>query len=153
MYILHTALGDYRNLNIYVFFIYLFIFGCAHGIGPKIESELPAMMDTTPWQCQILNLLSLSRNYMCLWVGLFQVLFFSFLATPRHKEFPGQGSDPSCLCDLCSNCINTRSFNPLCQPGAEPVFWCCRDTTKPIVPQQELLYVFLNQLYSSIIYT
>ena len=38
--------------------------------------------------------------------------FFSFLATPWHMEFPGQGSDPSCSCDL--RCSNARCFNPLC---------------------------------------
>ena len=38
--------------------------------------------------------------------------FFSFLATTWHMEFPGQGSDPSCSCDL--RCSNARCFNPLC---------------------------------------
>ena len=40
---------------------------------------------------------------------------FFFLATPEHMEFPGQGSDPSCSCDLHHSYGNARSFNPLCQ--------------------------------------
>ena len=36
---------------------------------------------------------------------------FLFLATPRHMEFPGQGSDPSCCCHLC------WILNPLCWTG------------------------------------
>ena len=40
-------------------------------------------------------------------------IFFSFLATPRHIEFPDQRSDLSCSCNLCHSCGNTRSFNPL----------------------------------------
>ena len=34
----------------------------------------------------------------------------SFLATPWHTEFPGQGSDPSCSCDLHPNCGNAGSL-------------------------------------------
>ena len=33
-------------------------------------------------------------------------IFFSFLATPQHMQFLGQGSDPSCSCDLCCSCGN-----------------------------------------------
>ena len=43
--------------------------------------------------------------------------FFFFLADPQHMEFPGQGSDPSHIFDLCRSYSNAGSFNPLCQPG------------------------------------
>ena len=49
--------------------------------------------------------------------------FFFFWPPPRHMEFPGQGSDLSCRCNLC--CSNTSSFNPLCQ---------ARDQTCVLVP-------------------
>ena len=41
--------------------------------------------------------------------------FSSFLAIHKHMEFPGQGSDLSCSCDLRCSCCNAGSFNPLCQ--------------------------------------
>ena len=67
----------------------------------------------------------------------FVSVFVSFiLATLRLMEFPGKGSDPSHSCDLRgngSNCSNAGSFNQLCQAGAKPVSWCCRDATNPIV--------------------
>ena len=56
--------------------------------------------------------------------------FFSFLATPRHMEFLGQGSDPSHSCDPHRSCI---SFNPLCWAGDRT-----RDAANAIAPQQEL---------------
>ena len=34
-------------------------------------------------------------------------------------EFPGKGSDPSHSCDLCWNCSNAGSFNPLSPGTAE----------------------------------
>ena len=52
--------------------------------------------------------------------------FFFFLATWRHMEFLGQGSDPSCSCDLHYSCGNARCFNPLCWAG---------DGTSVLVPQ------------------
>ena len=39
--------------------------------------------------------------------------FSSFLATPQHMEFSGQGLDPSFSCDPCRSCGNARSINPL----------------------------------------
>ena len=44
--------------------------------------------------------------------------FFSFLSTPQHLEFLGQGSDPSYSCDL--HCIwsNTRSLTHCAGPGS-----------------------------------
>ena len=57
--------------------------------------------------------------------------FFFFLTTSWHMEFPGQGSDLSHSCNLHCSRGNARL-------GIEPVFWCCRDATDPIAPQQEL---------------
>ena len=57
--------------------------------------------------------------------------FFSFLATLRHVEFPGQGVDLSCRCNLCCRCSTSGSFNTLCpmklRPGAAetlPILLC-----------------------------
>ena len=51
--------------------------------------------------------------------------FFSFLATPQHMEFPGQGSDMSHSFDLFFNCVGL---------GIESEYRCYRDATDPIVP-------------------
>lgn len=47
------------------------------------------------------------------------LLFFFFLADPRHLEFPSQGSAPSHIFNLCCTCSNARFFNPLCQAGQQ----------------------------------
>ena len=49
--------------------------------------------------------------------SFFFFFFSSFLATSRHMEFRGQGSDPSCSCGLSYSWVNTGSFNPLCGTG------------------------------------
>ena len=62
-------------------------------------------------------------------IGFWTLFFsFSYLAAPRHIEFPGQGSDLSHSCDLHGN---AGSFNPLYCTGIEPVSWHCRDATEP----------------------
>ena len=38
------------------------------------------------------------------------LICFFFWVHLQHTEFPGQGSDPSCSCDLCHNCGTTRSL-------------------------------------------
>ena len=46
--------------------------------------------------------------------------FFSSLATPWHMEFPGQGSDLSCSCNLCScnvSCSCNQCFTYVPRPG------------------------------------
>ena len=59
-------------------------------------------------------------------------LSFLFLAAPRHRELPGQGSDPKL--QLQQRWI----LNPLCQAGIEPVSPGSQDTTDDFAPQQEL---------------
>ena len=47
--------------------------------------------------------------------------FFLFLTTLQHMEFPGRETpDPSCSCDLYSNCGNTRSLTHCAGLGTEP---------------------------------
>ena len=58
------------------------------------------------------------------------VVFFPFLVTLRHMEFPGQGSDLSCSCDLCCSCGIARSFNPLCVAGGQT---CVLGTAKMLL--------------------
>ena len=55
--------------------------------------------------------------YHCHFVDCFGFFFLPFLTTLQHIKFPGQGSDPSCSCNLFCNCGNIRSFNPLCWAG------------------------------------
>ena len=69
----------------------------------------------------------------------FFFFFFSFLAALWHMKVSGQGSDPSHNCNLCHSCNSTESLTHCAGAGIEPAFWCCRDTTDPIVPQWELL--------------
>ena len=57
--------------------------------------------------------------------------FFSFLATPWHTEFSGQGSDLGCSCALCSNCGNTGSLTHCTRLGIEPASQCAQDTADP----------------------
>lgn len=60
-------------------------------------------------------------------------------------EFPGQGSDPSYICDLrySGSCSNTRSLTHFAELGIEHVSQCSRDAADPFVPQWELMDVFV----------
>ena len=49
----------------------------------------------------------------------FIYLFFFNGCTCCLWKFLGQGLNPSCGCDLCYNCSNTKSFNSLFQAGAK----------------------------------
>ena len=77
-------------------------------------------------------------------VGFLMFFFysFSFFGHPQHMEFPGQGSDPSCSCNLYHSCGSAGSFN-CAGPRIKPVSWCCTDAANPFVPQWELHYVIL----------
>ena len=75
--------------------------------------------------------------------------FFLFWPPQWHMEFPGQGSDPSLSCATVwtyTIAVATgRSFNPLYGGwGWNLRPWHFRDTTNPVVPQQEILILFLN---------
>lgn len=77
--------------------------------------------------------------------------FFLFLAALKRMEFPGRGSDPSgscnphCSYDLCHNCSDARSSNPLCHTRDRTCTLDCRDAADSIVPEWELLKVLLKQ--------
>ena len=64
--------------------------------------------------------------------------FFFFLAAPWHMEFLGQGSAPSCSCNLSHSCGNTGSLTHCIRPGIKPVSQCSQDTANPIAPPREL---------------
>ena len=84
------------------------------------------------------------------------ILFFPLLATLRHMEFPGRGSDLSHSCDLSLSCDNTRSFDlppPNAWPWVEPVSWSRRDAAKPIKPQQKFPYFLFLHLCLSLSHT
>lgn len=67
--------------------------------------------------------------------GFILFFFSSFLAAPRHMEFPGQGSDSSRRCDPCLRHSNAGSSTHCTWPGIEPRSWRCRATADPGVPQ------------------
>ena len=68
------------------------------------------------------------KNRSCLggaWGRYWINAFFSFfLAVLRHMEFPGQGSDWSCSCNLHHSCGNDGSFKTLCCWSS--CCWACR---------------------------
>lgn len=77
----------------------------------------------------------------CLSIGLdvlllapFYFIFFLFLATLRHIEWPSQGSDLSRSFDLCGTCSNTRSPIHCASLGVKPVSQHSRDTARVPVP-------------------
>ena len=67
-------------------------------------------------------------------ISVFFFLFFPFLATPWHREFPGHGSDPRCSCNLSHSCGNNGSLSHCAGLGIERAFRCSQDSTDPIVP-------------------
>ena len=75
--------------------------------------------------------------FIFLLINLF-IFLFLFLANPWHMEFPGQGWDLSCSCDLHYSCDNAGSFTHCTRPSIEPVSWSCRDKADPIAPQWDL---------------
>ena len=73
-------------------------------------------------------------------------LFPSFLplAVQRHRDFPGQGSDPSCTCNLNCSCSNTRSLTHYAGPGIKNASHCSQDTANHTEPQQELIFFLFS---------
>ena len=51
--------------------------------------------------------------------------FFLFLATPRHMEFPDQGSDPCPSFDLCHRYSKAGSLTHCAWLGIKPMSQCC----------------------------
>ena len=47
--------------------------------------------------------------------------FLSFLAAPRHTEFPGEGSDLSCIFDLSCSCGNAGSLTHCASQAFQPI--------------------------------
>ena len=72
---------------------------------------------------------------------------YSFvLATPRHMESPGQGSDPS----LCCSCSNAMSLTYCAGQGIKPITsQHSRDAADLVAPQWELLSVATLCLYDT----
>jgi len=77
---------------------------------------------------------------------LFLIYLFTFdHPTPKHVEFPGQGSDPSCRYDLCHCCGNTGSLTHCEGQGIEPASQCSRNAADPIASQgNSCLFVFMT---------
>ena len=63
-------------------------------------------------------------------------------------EFLGQGSDPSCSCDLRHTFVSAGSLTYCARLGIEPACQRCKDTDDAIEPQQELLHIV--SIHSSI---
>ena len=63
------------------------------------------------------------------------IYIFSFLATPWHMEFPGQGPDPS------RSCGHAGFLTYCARPGIGSASQRSQDATDPIVPRRELRIV------------
>ena len=72
------------------------------------------------------------------WIYLWILSSFFFLAFLWHMQLPGQGSDLRHRCDLSLSCGNARSLTYCAGLGMEPVSQHSQDATYPIVPQGEL---------------
>ena len=68
------------------------------------------------------------------WLLSFLSFFFFFL--PMAYGFPGQGSTPSCSCDLCLTWGKAKSLTHCAKLGLKPVSQCSRNAAGPLVPQQ-----------------
>ena len=68
-------------------------------------------------------------------------IYICILASLQHMEFPGQGSYPSCTCDLHHSCGNAGSLTHCARPGIDPVSQHSRAAADPVMPQQELQIV------------
>ena len=63
------------------------------------------------------------------------------LATPRHTELSGQGSDPGTVATYAAATAVQFLVTHCAEPGIEPASWTCREATDPVVPQWEHLYL------------
>ena len=75
----------------------------------------------------------------CIYLFIYSVVFFSFLATPRHLELPGQGSDPSHNCDLSHG--NAKSLTHCARLRTEDSSQRSQD---PVGPQREFLHLLIS---------
>lgn len=65
------------------------------------------------------------------------IFYFPFLAAPQHMEFPGQGWDSSCGCNLSYSCGNAGSLTHRAGPGIQPECQPSQDATDPTAPWRE----------------
>ena len=79
-------------------------------------------------------------------IPLFPFLFIFGL--PWHMEFPGQGSDPSCSCNLSHSYSNAGSLTHCARLGIESVSQRFPDAANPIVLQWELQNPIISYLLS-----
>ena len=91
------------------------------------------------------------QRSVCLSLHAFVSTFFFFiLATLRHMELLGQGSDSSHSLDLSHNCGNARSPTHWARQGMELESQCSQDATDPAEPQREFLLLFLETLFHNV---
>ena len=131
---------------------FFFFSGCAYGTWKFLGqgSNLCHSSDLSRCSDNARSLTQYATRKLLKCSGL--LFLFSFLAALRYMEFPGQGLDPSCCCDIHHSCNNAESFNPLCQASIELASWFCRYTADPVVPQQELLlWIFKKSFYRALL--
>ena len=73
-----------------------------------LEKHLPSTLTSLSFcfDCFV----SVLGHITCHVTQSFGFFFLLFLVACGHTEFPDQGSDPSCSCNLSRRCGNTRSF-------------------------------------------
>ena len=103
------------------------------GAGVKHSANLPSATMETGMQ-----MIPASLVFCCCFVLL------PFLATPRHMELPGQGSELSRNCDPSHSCGNARSLTHCAGPGIKPRCQHSRDSANAVAPQRELQACIFN---------
>ena len=89
---------------------------------------------------------SLVSRFICKYFLPQSFFLFSFLSSfllpCRRMEFLGQGSHPSCSCNLRHSCSALDPLTCCARLEMESASWRCRDDTEPVVPQRERCKVF-----------
>ena len=115
-----------------------------HTASPRVPSKTASQSGWRQYQAKLCvlhsSLLSCMQHLLThTLVEFFFFLFWSFLAALRHMEFLGQGTDPSCSCNLSCSCGDPGSLTHRARLGIKPAFQCSQDSADPVVPQWELL--------------
>lgn len=77
---------------------------------------------------------------LCISELSFLLFFFSVPPSSDIWKFLGQGSNPSCSCDLCHSCSDARSLTQLCHSGNALIFFPSYSQFQ-ILPLADLLII------------
>lgn len=88
-----------------------------HNARHRVSTRLLLMqkLSSTAWLPESRPLACLTAEHLNAAASSYPHLFC--LVATWHMEFPDQGSDPSCSCDLCHSCGSAGSVHQLCWAG------------------------------------